>query len=862
MWPQKEGLGAQLSYGVKGNGIIRHNSTSSPPYQISFPRQNTSPTLYRAVNSEQTILPVQTSDFDLNSSIYKDLESIYVPEEILKSYLVESKSLTSPLVYDPTKGDLFQFHDLRMKKGRKYEKVLAYVSGETGTILNIANVKGKEKKLSNGNKIYLPQVSGTSFQVSLSEPIKQIQFSKLEETFDYIPSHLIIRTDSTVYILNCLRTPTADSNQDAGGIELTIIDEIHNSKLYGQTFADISFNPWDYTQFAAVDVKGNFGIWNISTNTSYVHKLTLVIKDSEIIPDLEELSNWKKISWAFNRKNILIATRSSLTQVNLGADIESNSSKLITSNSWSKVLDFKQCSNFAFLLTSKELIWLQWNKGKPSRILSWKHFLDEKDPSFKLKVTRQNGKQQTFLLIVFSQIRSLLFVFTFGMKDGVGHSLHDPYYIRTTTGLQQVELNKLDPTFYSPFADENSDFMVEDYEEEKDGSDFGIFELRTNLNLTFDVLTSSPDVHVVHRRGSVTTRASLSNPSNTSSVESSRSSTSTVTTGRKVFKKLTKADTENIVKTLNNTQDISVDTVKQVQDYAFKLGNTSSIVFPFTSLMDISSEIPQSIDDIAEFDLMVNQLSNYYEESEISIVNFINPMKMLFNTISKSSDSTKKTESVENLSSLIGKIYRKGEIAQYNNDCSIRQTSILIGGSLLRARRPSAKENFDRALEEEQKETPSKLNDLLSGWESIAESDKSSSIPQDQAILGDGESARNWGTSQMTVPDVLPTLRLTSQTQPTSSQRNSQKQRRKIPRVSQLSQLSQSRIPNTSSSQVSQTTTRLTGLALSSQQKVGISSQLDGGSLNSSQSLSQSNSQKRKSSSQGLTKKKKKGGFA
>lgn len=860
MWPQKDGLGVQISYGVNGNGIIRHSLTSTPPYQISFPRQNSTPTLYRAVNSEQTILPVQTSEFDLNSNIYKDLESIYVPEEILKSYLVESKSLTSALVYDPTMGDLFQFHDLRMKKGRKYEKVLAYVSGETGTILNIANVRGKEKKLSNGNKVYLPQVSGTSFQVSLSEPIKQIQFSKLEETFDYIPSHLIIRTDSTVYILNCLRTPTADSDMDAGGIELTIIDEIPNSKLYGQAFADISFNPWDYTQFAAVDVKGNFGIWNISTNTSYVHKLTLVMKDSEIIPDIEELSNWKKINWAFNRKNILIATRSSLTQINLGVDNEFNSSKLITSNSWSKVLDFKQCSDFAFLLTSKELIWLQWNKGKASRILSWKHFLDEKDPSFKLKVTKQDGKHQTFLLLVFSQIRLLLFVFTFGMKDGAGHSLHDPYYIRTTTGLQQVELNKLDHTFYSPFADDNSDNIVEDNAEENNDSDFGIFELRTNLNLTFDILTNSPDVHVVRRRGSVTTRASLANHSN--STDPLKNSTNTITTGRKVFKKLTKTDTENIVKSLNDAQDISVDTVKEVQDYAFKLGNTKSIVSPFTSLMDISSEIPQAIDDIAEFDLMVNQLSNYYEELDISIVNFINPRKMLANTIAKQLDSPKKTESVENLSSLINKIYRKEEIAQYNSNKSVKQASLLIGGSLLRARRTSTKEKFDHTLEEELKETPTKLNDLLSGWDITAKDDNSSSIPHSQGIPGGEENTRNWGTSQMTVPDILPTLRLSSQTQPTSSQRNSQKQRRKISRVNQLSQLSQARIPIASSSQVSHTTSRFTGLALSSQQNVGLSSQLDGGSLASSQSSSQSNSQKRKSSSQRLTKKKKKGGFA
>lgn len=872
MWPHKSGLGIQLSYGVDGNGIfVRQKATDSentnngnPGPNLSFPRiQTDSKILYRSHHTSKLLVPAQTSTFDLNSKVYKDLENVYVPEEILKSYMIESKSLTSAIVFDPTVGSLFEFHDARMKKGKRYGKVLAYVTGDTGTILNISAVMEEE-----GTSHKLPKLS-TPYQVSLSEPIKQIHFSKLQETFDFIPSYLLIRTDSNIYILNVLRTTS--------GIELTLIDEINTHKLNGPAFADVCFNPWDFTQFAVIDIKGNFGIWNISTNISHVNKLSLHFKDTETIPDVAELSNWKRITWAHNHENILIATRSSLTQIHLtpsstNTTPEVSLTRIITS-SWSKILDFKRANKYSFLLTSKELIWLSLVNETPTRIISWKHFLDEKDPSLKLEITQTN-KNPEFMCTIYSQSRLLLFIYTFGLRDSVPFSMHDPYYIRTTTGLMKVEVCKLNREFYHPLDD-----VEYDTEEEKEDTDisksFGLFELKTDLQLSIDILTHSPNIG----NATASVNSSTSNSSNPSSKESTPAQ-ETKRNSRRSFKKLLKSEIEDLsakIKDKKNNIPIDTSTIQMVQDYAFKLGNGieafKSNPSSFLSLTDISKDIPQMIDEVSEFDTMIDQLSSYYKENDISTINFLKT-PILQGKIGDDNNALK-ISNVNDLTNSMTATYFQGELKKFNDENDIKQASMLLGSSLIRAKSipsTSKKSDMDSLLQEELKVAPSKIQNILSNW-----GNEGSTVNE--------EINDNFRTSQMTVPDIvtssMPTLRLSSQLEPPSQRLKRKKSTNS--RISQLSQLSQSRIHTPSKhrstktqipSQLSQTSRQFLGMELtspmaSSQGASQLSPPIQTQTQTQSQSYSQSQSQSQSSQirfSQGsqrlFKKKKKKGGFA
>ena len=199
----------------------------------------------------------------------------------------------------------------------------------------------------------------------------------------------------------------------------------------GFNFSDVTFNPWVSTQFGVVDVKGNFGIWNINSKKEALTKLKKFdsnpktssdepdssLKVESTIHDVTELSNWKRIIWAHDYNHIFVVSRSSLTQFELTPELSSQ--RLITSDTWSKIQDIHknpESMKYAFILTSKELIWFEVSNPL-RRLMSWKHFLDDKDPSLRLQVSEYEDCSK-FICIIYSQIRPIILVYNFGIKDG------------------------------------------------------------------------------------------------------------------------------------------------------------------------------------------------------------------------------------------------------------------------------------------------------------------------------------------------------------------------------------------------------------------------------------------------------------
>lgn len=809
MWPQKEGLGVRLSYGVDGNGVIRHRRSDeelSGPWECSleFARlDDESALLYKASAPPRLLVPAQSSEFNANSKVYNDLKDVSVSQEILKSYLVESRSLTSAISYDPTVGPLFEFHHLRMKRGVRYSPVLAYVTGESGTILNVsvASRSGRECDR-HGPHLWAP------FQVALSEPIKQIHFSKLSETFDFIPPFLLVRTDSNVYVLNCLRTTDQPSSSQLG-IELTLIDQLSTKDLAGESFTDVQFNPRNYSQFAVVDRKGNFAVWTISVSKKNANQLTLACMDTSTVPDRCELSSWNKVVWANNNKQLFVITRSSLWLIDIPN--RDKAYKLASADTWSRFLGLQRCGQFIFLLTSKELIWLQHASDDLNRLMSWKHFLDDTDPSMKVHVSEISRNR--FTCLIYSQVVLLVFVYNFEWRLGTTPvSLHDPYYLRASTGLLQLGLLRMDDSLYNPLGSDIEDDGTEQY---------ALAALKTDLSLSFTSLREEPQVENTPVDGTSTPTPEIP-PMPTKHAEP--------------FSRLTKADVLGIITKVKAEMPLTTEsTIAAVQDYAFELGKGVTAIksnhLSLLSLYDISPNVPEQIEDVSEFDTMMEQLANYYEQEGVTAVNFIK-MWLSFGQ----ADSAAQTVSA--IKSELCHTYFDSPLGSFNSETRLKQSAMLLGASLFKTSSTKGGEQrsfHSQKLQEQLQSAPPLIQSLLGKWSEPA-----------------NEDFRHAMTSQVTEADPyassMPTLKLSSQVGSTAQKRK----RRDRFRLAALSQTTHSQ-PSTSQIPSSQPSLSLYSVTQPSQTAVApLSQTIASSQLTLSQSRRSLGSQKRKKKKRGF----------
>ncbi|RCK56265.1 hypothetical protein Cantr_05711 [Candida viswanathii] len=253
MWPHKKGLGVRLSYG-----------------------------------SQDTYHPEDKAP--------KSVSQNYIPQEIILSYLVESKTLTSNIAYDPNCGNVLQMFDMYVRAQDAYVDAMTFVTGEATSVLNIALCEYADEKL------------------VMSSPYQ------LDSLIPYYKWKLCCAI-------------AAQLHKGHADLELLMVGEVAASTLAGNSFADVRFHNDDSRKIAMADTKGNFGVWK----------------------------------------------------------------------------DFVVVGNYGFMLTSKELIWFSFADGM-TRLLSWKHFLNDKDPSLKLEISGS----EVFTCFVYSQINPCIIVFTLG----------------------------------------------------------------------------------------------------------------------------------------------------------------------------------------------------------------------------------------------------------------------------------------------------------------------------------------------------------------------------------------------------------------------------------------------------------------
>lgn len=657
MWPSKHQLGVQLVYGTQGNGVVTAEEVPSaleglPSFQpnIHFPRLRDQGPLLRPIKNSSWKLPSYEHDEESQVSTSmawlrkKTHSTTFFPDELTEALLAELAPMNDLLAYDPTEGDQMTLVDLgigafadpvlleghkilpNVKNSVVNLKGVAYVCGENSSELRLAPLLPRVKRVTcsdtgDTSKLYLPdslQDRANYACCRFPNRILQIQASPFH-------SLIAVRSKATIHFVKY----SWQNNPHIRAPEFDVLPcSIDAHDFSASDLAHFEFSPMDKNAFTIIDVQGKFSVWRFHERTKTTELVHTSIPSGKpesktplTIANTEDTSSWKSICWCSDSQSLIAFSRKEATCFHVGSDYSMPVQSLITSNLWASIWDVKTCSGYAFLLTSREIMFLKLGVKAPlARLVSWKHYLDNEDPSFKLRVFKAD--KNLFICSVFSKNMPMAMMYTFGFHDGKPSLLNDPYCIRTDENCKDLYLDKI---VY-------------------DGTD----------TLTFcQIQTTKSEIQFSSIHGTKLLEMDVSlTPSQSASVEDSQ-------TTEDIFTMISIAEATNAFHSFSTADRMAheneeiwedehaqVSPVQLVQNYAFRLGNdikkrfkieeeipedpdsdtsngsaikSSDYIPKFIPLSTIADCVPVTIDDMEEFDSMTDQLNDFYESCGVKV---------------------------------------------------------------------------------------------------------------------------------------------------------------------------------------------------------------------------------------------------
>ncbi|WEJ96410.1 hypothetical protein PSN45_003949 [Yamadazyma tenuis] len=864
MWPHKKGLGVQLTYGVKGPGIIEGisstNSFGGLEAKVSHPILD-EPPLAQLSTKVITLVKKQTdvSNFkyrthDTNEkksskALAKEVD-LAISSRLLQAYQVPSEIINSSEAYDPTFGKTIEFFHIKSKVSHSWKPcVVAHASGSIGHVLNVSLVESSIVDNKNDNTV--PRFRNT-VKLELDETIKQIEsfrplVKKIPVTSD---DHILVRTSSWIYVINVFYN--ADIPEP---LVLSLVDRINVTALKGHTLADMVWSPQSKLNFVVIDVKGN--IFNMKLNGVKIKPYEITLEDEaeeqqRIFDNTLQLSNWRKVLWP-KKSVIFVSTRTSFLEIDLDTR---SSQKLITAETWSRIRDIdipRGQAKYMFILTSREIIWLDISE-EPKRLISWKHFLNEKDPSLRLTVTPTGDK---FHCLIFCQSSPLVLCCSFGVKNENPFCLSSPslvYLQGKEVPLQHLSLIPLTKGFYRKGRSAST---------KKDGEDvFGLFELRSNLELNFNTLAPG-NIKSSEKRNETKSIDFdvLLGQVETDSIRPYRGT---------YFDHLTKKDMLPFVEGLTQYKvPYDYAEVEAIQEYAFKLGEGTDRVIDeeiqrksgervikpsYLSLLDLSNEIPKYIKRPEELDTMLEQLQEFYSSKSIALANTTNTY---FDNSKLVSQPPSEKTALAVYKHLKHKYYSRSEIKPQTRSSTVKRLANLMVLNSVKVKPRDLASHYAVLADEEYDLACSSTKAILNDWDTDYTDNNTITTVIDQF------SAQRGTPPEYSAPSIVIT------SQDTSTQKNQKSKKNNMRKKVLNSQFAQSQtqvptlVDTPASSQQNGDTFHLSSSSPSSQSSSQPSQTQSQplSSLPSSQSVptqSYLSSQKRKPSSNHKHKKKKK----
>lgn len=221
----------------------------------------------------------------------------YIPSDLLRNLddtLQESTNSSRPMqdafFWDPTVANRLDSQYIQtasdLRNYRDGTEIIAYASGKTGSVLNIA-------VLTRQNTLHLNRHNNVT-SIELHSPIKSIKIPGASESIGRRSNLVGIITENSFQIFRIESVHSRSCDVMVSSSEPLYFVEIDDLQV-----VDFAFNPWDLQQFAIIDIKGNWSIGRIPKNFNNNNKRKLQLIDNlhGTIFDPEELSSWKRIEW-------------------------------------------------------------------------------------------------------------------------------------------------------------------------------------------------------------------------------------------------------------------------------------------------------------------------------------------------------------------------------------------------------------------------------------------------------------------------------------------------------------------------------------------------------------------------------------
>ncbi|CCF59879.1 hypothetical protein KAFR_0I00980 [Kazachstania africana CBS 2517] len=356
-------------------------------------------------------------------------------------------------VIDPTVKDLFVIGNVQSSSDLRHDneqrQIIAFSTGHSGSNLIISPLKLEPSDTE--HDIYSIAGCSSVFKIDLKSKIKTIKIPTVASSLGRYSDCIIAITECSLHII---KIKSIDNKYTK--IDCHVFDPLYFTELSDFPFADVAFNPWDLTQFAIIDTKGNWAIGSLPFQNKNFNGLILNDSLRGSIFDPQETSLRKKVIWSSHHTRILLMDQSKIVEVDFGLNWQS---EIVQAKTWSELLDLKEMNEyFSILLTSQEIIFLR-NKSHNNEItrdLSWKHNLDHNDKTYRMFIQKvDDGYKAIFFVYITSRRHKNVYMqaFTLTNNGELIRYVAEPIIFQIpqkTEGVDSIQFVEQSLNHYSP----------------------------------------------------------------------------------------------------------------------------------------------------------------------------------------------------------------------------------------------------------------------------------------------------------------------------------------------------------------------------------------------------------------------------
>lgn len=299
------------------------------------------------------------------------------------------------------------------------------VAGERRNSILLSRLVDDVTELKPGNlAMHIPSISDDTAEWSKNgAPIRQVCFAG---TIDSKATWMAARLpDSTIVFRPLYHRhpvpmhihgdfPAVDPPMRNSRLDANPVVEISTADTGGFVHADVTFNPWYQRQFAVVDVRGNWSVWEISgrhqpgvanKTAERVRSGSLPWTDYNHKTSRPRHDGWASIEWIGEVSTLLVSDRQCVMLYCMEDDqVRLNTVEIGMTRKSEWVLDVQRSSHNEsqfFVLTTSRILWfdvaakaaLSDEESRPPLHprLSRRHFRDPEDTTLRLTDLLANG---------------------------------------------------------------------------------------------------------------------------------------------------------------------------------------------------------------------------------------------------------------------------------------------------------------------------------------------------------------------------------------------------------------------------------------------------------------------------------------